>query len=92
MGSGIIIGIAADHPDLEWVVPVEIFFVSIFTFEMALKLFGYGLRFFEEPFNIFELVITMFSLIEVLIQAFTDDKAEVLSPCALTLCSHPVLS
>jgi hypothetical protein len=45
------------------------FFFSIFLAEMIIKLIGYGiLNYLRDPYNIFDSLVILFSIIEVIFQ------------------------
>jgi len=53
-------------------------FTGIFTLEIILKLLGFGLDFWYEAWNIFDLVVVICSYVDIVFGAFTEDSLRLL--------------
>ena len=48
-------------------------FTMIFIFELLIKLIGFGWRYFRDPWNIFDIIIVIASIVGIILNQTTDD-------------------
>jgi len=46
-------------------------FAVFFTFEIAMKIIGYGTRFFKDPWNTFDITIVLITLLGLILNTST---------------------
>jgi hypothetical protein len=54
---------------------VNFIFAIFFTFEIAMKLIGYGTRFFKDPWNTFDITIVLITLVGLILN--TSNQSEI---------------
>lgn len=77
--NGVLIGVEADHPEGDFWDIVEYFFVIIFTFEIAMKLIGFGTVFWTEWWNTMDFLIVASSVVDIILKEASGNDSSGLS-------------
>jgi len=75
--NGILIGVEADNPyegSNFWEI-IEYIFVTIFTFEISIKLVGFGLIFWTDWWNVMDFLIVLASVVDLFIKGFSGTES-----------------